>query len=98
MKEKIVQIIPAVGWRALFASEPEVPGLDEPWILFDVVCFALVEDKDGDTRVCGQISADIPTWIDGVEDDNNFIAYIGPSENPETFRKYCLEYLAKKNK
>ena len=65
--DKILQIIPADGWCALYKNSTG--------ILFEqpLVCFALVEDKDKEQRIVGMGCDD--TYIDSVDGVSNFAGY-----------------------
>ena len=98
MAKKILQIIPAVGWRIMHAQEPSEYTMWLPYSLCDVVCWALVEDEDdnGFKYVEGLSSTDVPACIDEVENNSNFIAYIGPNTNPEIYLDNCRKHINKK--
>lgn len=71
-KKKILQIIPAAGWFAVYKNE------GEPETLSPLACWALVEDEEGNTNVQGM---DADDYVDFVEDIGNFSKY---SHKPES--------------
>lgn len=88
MERKIVQIMPANGWRALFVGKSEDL---EQWT-DPLVCWALVEDdltwqgqdirrKPPTTRhVVGMIAADPVEFCDRFD---QFQGYVGPGETED---------------
>ncbi len=76
--EKIIQIIPADGWSAVYAEKKE-DGIYLPFFM-PLACWALIEEKDGERRVVG---LDGPDYIDSAEDSCNFLGYASPSEGLE---------------
>jgi len=67
---KILQIIPADGWYALYKDEDEM--LAEP-----LVCFALVEDNDNEQYIKGMCCDHIN--IECADIPSNFAGYSKPS-------------------
>jgi hypothetical protein len=65
---KILQIIPAIDWYAMYEIE------DDANSHAPLVCWALVEDRDGDRHVVGLDSAETNT--DFCENTSNFMGYI----------------------
>lgn len=72
--EKIVQIIPATGWRALYAED------DGTWTWTDLVCWALFENGD-----IQPIDTDRTGIVDGMccGELSTFVGLYGPSEVPD---------------
>lgn len=72
---KVLQIIPATGWRALH----RVTGGDgvDFWA-DDVVCFALVEDKDGDTEITPMLDSE--GEVVPAAHYETFYRLVGPTE------------------
>lgn len=75
---KITQIIPAVGWQAMY----EDSNHSEQTFVFPLACFAVIED-DGQSTVVGLVASDM---VHSAEDDSNFIRYVGPGEDPDSYR------------
>jgi hypothetical protein len=73
-KEKILQIIPSGGWKAVFAG-------DEKPLFLDLVCWALVV-QDGETYVRGMVGH---KEVESIHNDPGFLGYKPPSseENSE---------------
>ena len=72
-KKKILQIIPAQDWYAVFKGEGGPPQD----ALSPLACWALVELDDG-TRSVEGLGAD--DYVDFVEDAGNFARYIHGSD------------------
>ncbi len=68
--EKILQIIPADGWYALYECENET-------LLEPLVCFALIEDDNNEQYIKGMCCDHIS--IEFADFPNNFVKYIKPS-------------------
>lgn len=68
--EKILQIIPADGWCALYKNDNEM--LSEP-----LICFALIEADNNEQRIVGMCCDDI--YIGVADDSSNFAGYSKPS-------------------
>lgn len=86
---QILQIIPATGWKAVFALEPDhydsnghavANILRKP-----LICFALVKNPDGTTDLYGFDANEI---IIAVDDIGNFLGYEGPDETLD----YCEQW------
>lgn len=71
--QKIIQIIPTSGW----AAECHVDCCG--FINRSVVCFALVEDAQGNTEIRGVYKWGKDTCF--CEDDPDFIKYLREGEN-----------------
>ena len=68
--EKILQIIPANGWCALYKDDNEM--LSDP-----LICFALIEECDNVRRIVGMCRDDI--YIGVADTSSNFAGYSKPS-------------------
>ncbi|HRJ41024.1 MAG TPA: hypothetical protein PL105_04055 [Caldilineaceae bacterium] len=69
---KITQIIPATGWSAVFESKDGRP------LTLPVACFALYDDGS----VSGLVGPDV---LGPADDDQGFLAYVGPGESPDLY-------------
>jgi hypothetical protein len=94
-EKKIIQIMPAEGWRALYfhrGDAGEVVFEEEP-----LVCWALMEESteniDETVRSVEGLSAD--SWVETVEHVSNFLAYLAPGESPEKFHDEAERRLRK---
>lgn len=68
--DKIVQIIPAIGWRVLYAED------DGTGYYVDLVCWALVENGNIEP-----IDTDSTGYVDYLcRESLNFVGIYGPSE------------------
>lgn len=67
-KPKIIQIIPAVGWYAIFDE-----GTKDEW-KYPLVCWALTDEGE----IVGQISTEL--LVEGAETDGNLTQYRHESE------------------
>ena len=72
MEKKILQIIPADGWLAVFTNE------DKTRTKFPLVCWALVEDEHGQS-VQGMYGGD---YVEFCMEISNFSEYEHLSEPP----------------
>ena len=72
VKERILQILPAEGWEAMFEDEDNVT----------VICFALVEtiDEEGGVSTAVRPMASIGTDIDFCDDYPNFEGLVRADE------------------
>jgi hypothetical protein len=78
---RILQIMPADGWQAVFHDDAGVP------IYEDLACWALQEGTEG-TTVQGMVTTDVP-HLRPVESMSSFIGYKGPnSKTPWTKRAH----------
>lgn len=68
--EKILQIIPADGWCALYKDEHEM-------LLVPLICFALIEENNNVQRIVGMCCDDI--YIGVADTSSNFAGYLKPS-------------------
>ncbi len=74
---KILQIMPAVGWRAVYAGKDDgVAGTFED----PLVGFALVELCNGDREVVALASGGCGDPIDRADQTGNFLVICGPDE------------------
>ena len=71
---KIVQIIPAEGWFAVYGDDD-----GKPTILVPLVCWALYEDEEGDRYIEGM---DAFEYVDFSQGNHNFHDYRHKSEAP----------------
>ena len=73
---KILQIIPAPGWAAVFAIEHP----DKPWQAESspLVAWALVEDSDSERSIEGVDALD---FTDLVEGQAGFLGYLAPGQD-----------------
>jgi hypothetical protein len=76
VSDKILQIIPAVGWYAAYEDKEDATTFYRP-----VVCWALVHDEaENDRCVKGMDAAD---YIDFIEESSSFRYYIHEAELDE---------------
>lgn len=66
---KIVSIIPADGWNAVYGKKETEPEA------FPLVCFALYETVDGNTAVRGMDAGDAEK-VSFCDEDPEFIGYV----------------------
>ena len=79
MTKKIIHIIPAGGWKAIFA---DAEGKQNPR---DLVCWAAIEDT-GETSVEGMVAHD--GFIEFAPDKHTFAGYQTPG-NDYDFKQKC---------
>lgn len=82
VKGRIIQILPANGWRAVYAMEMD----DGTWVAeaYPLALWALIEEGDGFTSVVGMDCADVAL---SVEDNINHLGYIGPGDDIEPWHE-----------
>jgi hypothetical protein len=68
MKRKIIQLIPAEGWLAVYHDEKT-----DKFFTLRIAAWALVEDEDGYRYVTGLNASDT---VETVDEDGNFLRYI----------------------
>jgi hypothetical protein len=75
---KVLQLIPADGWRAQFSTS------DGTTFLRPLISWALVRDCDRERRVAGVVIEDgtDPTIVSPTS-DRTFIAFLGPGQEPD---------------
>jgi len=94
MHRKILQIMPAQGWRAIYRNE--VTGCSSD-IELPVACFALIEEAvDGDMghRIVPMIATG--EICDDAEADN-YEGCVGPGFSKDSVKHYCVEYTRNNN-
>lgn len=85
-ERKIVQIIPANGWNAVYAIRPESNKGNPVWIS-PLACWALVQER-AHRYVTG-----IDRTMSFCEAGDNFLGYSPPSENPTEWKDEALRNL-----
>jgi hypothetical protein len=79
-RKKILQIMPAEGWEAVYVNEGKP-------IFTNLVCWALVEEGE-DTFVAGlDSSLGSPNFVDFVEDLSNFLGYKSPNDDKDWLKE-----------
>ena len=78
--DTINQIMPASGWHAAY-EHPDGSLETHP-----LICWALFEDADGCTYVDG-ISDDPFSTFQGEQEVGNFLCYVPPDADAETYAK-----------
>ncbi len=71
---KIIQIMPAVGWQAIFLQE------NGSYIASDIVAWALVEEADGSREIVA-MDTDSQGVMDIATDTSNFVCLKSPSQD-----------------
>lgn len=88
MQRKILQIIPATGWRAVYSHEAEGT---EPDFEVPIFCFALIEEA-----VSGEIETRVmPLIMTDFEDEaiaDNFIGCVGPGMSKDVAGNLVIDY------
>ncbi len=90
---KILQLLPAPGWRAVWADEEKgkVTLWNEP-----LVAFALVEMCNGEQEVAPLHAIDSTAYIERADTDKNFIGLVPPGENVEMHRASAERFVERK--
>jgi hypothetical protein len=86
-KCSIVQIIPASGWKAVWE---DVDSEEESEFVAPLVCWALMEDPDGQRFITG-LNAEPGASAGFVAADDNFKGYISPGGNRQEGSAPSLE-------
>ncbi len=74
---RILHIIPAQpGWMAVYPSDED----NETSMMLDVVCWALMEDKQGHTFVQGMVSSDSRLDLVYAGSIQNGVMYLSPAQ------------------
>ena len=82
---KILQILPPGEWMAVYTDDDDKPPMKLP-----LVCWALIEFKNGEQSVVGMDGGD---YVDFAENSNNFYAY---EPRPAPCEGVDLEVIAEK--
>lgn len=88
-KRQIVQMLPAVGWQAVYVEDDGKP------FVCDLVCWALIEDEDGDRDIF-PMDADSSGLVEEVSETGNFAGLKGPSQGDELIQAMVTDYLKRK--
>lgn len=86
LKRKIIQIIPANGWSAVYAIRPDQNRNNPVWVSA-LACWALVEE-DADQYVVG-----LENTLSFCDRGDNFLGYLPPSGNPAEWKEEALRNL-----
>ncbi len=81
---KILQVMPADGWRALYVSR--APGGAAALEAIPLVAWSLWEDEDGDRGISG-LDSDAHGFTDYADEASNFVCYLSPGMDPEERRE-----------
>jgi len=75
---RILQLIPAVGWRARYKQD------DGSFVEWDLAAWALVRDCAGEREMKGVVATwEDPPWA-FADEDRNFAGYAGPRDASPT--------------
>lgn len=95
-KETIIQLMPAIGFRAIYAvkEEDKISLVESP-----LVCFALVEygeKEENKMRIIHPMDSSRDGEVDFANDNQNFLGILNPQEKlvetewMETAKKFAL--------
>lgn len=87
---RILQIMPAAGWRYVCADEAKDGGAETTE--YPLVAFALVELCDGDREVAPLTGME---YIERADQLANFLGLVGPGEAASLYQKDAAAYVAK---
>ena len=98
-KRRIIQIIPATGWRMVAFSFPcdedgNMTDEDAEAVIYQVQCWQLVEVDNGRNKwmeVCGKGLSGMST-LDAR--DEIFVGYLGPGESDKWAHKMVENHMA----
>lgn len=94
---KILQIIPATGYIALYADSEWEKNKMSPAMAVPVICWALVENDLGDHVVVG-MGVDGNSAALDLEGGVNFVGYEGSSKSQEELSRLAINFIANKKK
>lgn len=83
---RILQIIPADGWNALYAIRPE-ENKNDPVYVSPLTCWALVEEG----KVQYVVGLDCTQSF--CDQGDNFLGYLAPSMKSDMWKEKALRYL-----
>jgi hypothetical protein len=85
-ERKIIQIVPANGWNAVYAIRPEENKNNPVWVS-PLACWALVQEG-AHRYVVG-----LDRTLSFCEVGDNFLGYLPPSGNPAEWKEEALRNL-----
>lgn len=83
---KIIQIVSAKGWSAVYAIRPE-QNKNDPVYASPLACWALV-DEGAHRYVVG-----LDRTLSFCDAGDNFLGYLSPGESSEEWKEEALRYL-----
>ncbi len=86
LQRKIIQIIPAHGWNAVYAVRPEQNKNDPVWVSA-LACWALVQEG-ADRYVVG-----LDLTLSFCDSGDNFLGYLPPGQEPAEWKEKALRNL-----
>ena len=86
---KIIQIMPATGWRAVYAGDDGQP------FFTDIVCWALVQDGEETSVIGMNVSEDYVDFCNYPTLKSNFLGYDGPN-NLRDWKQEAADHITKK--
>ena len=88
MNQKILQIVPAVGWRAVYSTDAgdTKPAFDVP-----ISCFALVQEAS-EHELSERIVPIILTDSFDTAESDNYLGSVGPGVNKDSAIDVQVEY------
>lgn len=99
MEKKIIQIMPAEGWKAVHAARGEDGGIELSEET--LVCWALVEtppspdEEELFREVVGMVAE---SYVEAAEEFESFVAYLAPGENSDRFHRAAERHLELEDK
>ena len=93
MDRRILQIISATGFRAVYSSEPgdQNPGFEVP-----LACLALVEEAD-DSEIITRVVPFIMTDFSSDAEADNYLGCVGPGFAKESVGNIVVDYTRNDN-
>lgn len=86
MASRILQIIPADGWNAVYAIRPDRNKNNPVW-LAPLACWALVEQERA------RLVVGLDPTLSFCDQGDNFLGYLAPGKKADTWKEKALHYL-----
>lgn len=94
---RITQIMPAEGWRAVYATEGDQGKVElqaEPLVAWALVC----DPRDEEYPDAIEPMADVGGYVDVVTEVSNYIGPLAPGEDIETYRPEAEDHITRERR
>jgi hypothetical protein len=86
MARRILQIISADGWNAVYAIRPDSNKNNPVWIA-PLACWALVQQERA------RLVVGLDSTLSFCDQGDNFLGYLAPGGKADTWKEKALHYL-----
>lgn len=86
MARRILQIISADGWHAVYAIRPD-RNEDNPVWIAPLMCWALVQQDKG------RFVVGLDSTLSFCDQGDNFLGYLAPGGKADTWKETALHYM-----